>query len=316
MDSPFDTLRRSFENTIANWPLLLMKLAEGIAAIGLIILVIAVSVVPLIWAGVSLSAAPPGDTFEDFLRWLGASWPLFIVVFLAATVLVLVLVGIHSFVQAATSGVLVDGQRKAGPELLGDRKRYAAFDAESWFAHGRRHWWTVFLIYNVVWGVAGIVMLLPLIPTAVVAWWLRDSDGIWVAGCLGLAVTLGVVIVASIIATIWSNLAIVAAVARNLDTLTSIREGGRIFRVAIADVVIVVVGLWAISAAAGMLFVAMHMSISAISMIPFAGFITLPFQIGASFVQNAISLFVGIWMMAAFATIIVREHSKRESSPL
>jgi hypothetical protein len=56
------------------------------------------------------------------------------------------------------------------------------------------------------------------------------------------------------------------------------------------------------------------MSISVVSMIPFAGFITLPFQIGASFVQNAISLFLGVWMVAAFASIVIREYSKRESN--
>lgn len=316
MSSPFDVLRRSFDNTVANWPLVLMKLAELMAAIVLIVVAVAISLAPIIFAGVSLSAAPAGDTPEEFLRWLGASWPLFVVVFVVATVLVLVLVGVHAFVQAATIGIALDGDRAAGPAIEGDRKRYGAFAAEKWVAHGKRHWWTAFLVYNVVWGIAGLVMMLPLLPTALAAWWLRDGNGLWITGCIGLAITAGVALIVGMIAFVWSNLAIVAAVARDLETGSAIRDGGRIFRSAIVDVIVVVVGLWAISAATGMMFVAAHMSISAVSMIPLAGFITLPFQFGASFVQNAISLFLGIWMMAAFATIVVREYSNRESSPV
>lgn len=314
MNSPFDLLRRAFESTMANWPLVLMRLAEVMVLVMLVAGAVVVSLVPLIFAGASLADQPYGDTPEDFVRWLTSSWPLFAVIFIGLTIVVLAAVAIHSFVQAAVAGVLLEADRAAGTEMLAPRPAFRVFTAQKFLEYGRRHWWVTFLIYNVVWGVAGLIMILPAIPALLAAWHWRNSEAIFVAGCIGAVATLSVAFVCSIVAWIVSNIAIIAAVNRDLDTSTAIAESWRVIRAAFLEILVVVVALQAISMAVAMLFVMMHMSISAISMIPFAGLITIPFQIGASVFQNAVSLFVGIWMTAAFASIIIREYARRESA--
>ena len=64
--SATDVLRRGFDSTLANWPMILIRIAEGIVFVGIILVSIVAAIVPIaVSAGISrydvTNAANPAE---------------------------------------------------------------------------------------------------------------------------------------------------------------------------------------------------------------------------------------------------------------
>ncbi|MDP9190526.1 MAG: hypothetical protein M3P06_02340 [Acidobacteriota bacterium] len=203
----FDVLRRGADNTIANWQLILIRIAGMLVFAVLTVLAVIVALVPiLVSVGIELSNLTTIDDVEGALFSLMEKWILLVWIFVAISVLLLIFIALHSFVVAGSARVYVDAERMAGPALTGARSRFRAFSMERWLAGGKDGWWTVFWIYNVAWGLAGLILLIPLLPTMLGVLMLHEKPPAAVTvGCAGLVITVLLMLIVGPLTGIWVN---------------------------------------------------------------------------------------------------------------
>lgn len=298
-----EVLRRGFESAIANWPLIALRIAESVLFMILIIASIVAAVVPVL---VSIGlAAFNVDKPEESAAAIGSALVEHVAVFLwialgALLVLFLMLV-IHSFVVAGCAQTLVDADRSRGTLKV--------FSMERWLSGGKHSTWTVFWIYNITYGTTMLIVLVPLVITIAAMLALHDTQAAaLVAGCLGLAVSLFLFVIACVVGAIWSLKAIILAVERNLGASDAAKlawteakaDFGRHFAVAFVLLVISFGGAMTI----GMF--------SAVFSMPSAhdAFLSLAFapaRVVMSLLQSAFGAAVGMWMLASFAALSDRQ---------
>jgi len=148
----FDVLRRSVDNTIANWQLILIRFGEMLLFGVLAILTMIAAFMPILVAvGIEISKLTTISDVENAALALMEKWYLLGWVVVAILVLMTVVVAIHAFVEAGSARVYVDAERIAGPAMTGARSRFRVFSTERWLAGAKDGWWTLFWIYNIAW---------------------------------------------------------------------------------------------------------------------------------------------------------------------
>ena len=218
----FDTLRRGLDNTIANWQVSLIRFAEALLFAAIAAGALLLMLLPILASiGLAITDLDTPEAIEDALSTLWQRGMILLWIFVIVSVLILAFIALHSFVEAGCARVIVDADRIAGPAVSGPRSRYAVFSMERWLTGARKGFWDVFWIYNFVWGVGGLVLLVPLLPAIVVIWLIRENTGAAIVlGCLTLIVVFLMCLVIAIVLGMWGNRAIVEwALGRN-----SIRE--------------------------------------------------------------------------------------------
>ena len=309
----FDLLRRGFDNTLANWQLSLIRFLEaflfmviGVLSVILILLPIFVSF------GIHAGDFDTPEDIESAMSVLLSKWVLLVWLLVGITVLLLVLMLIHSFIEAGVARVFVDGDRNAGDGLNGQRTRYAAFSMQRWLEGGKSGWWTVFWIYNVLWGVGLLVILIPLLGVIAAAI-LLGSAGTEAGGglavlvsCFGLLATMLLSIALMIVLAIWGNRAIVDWAVYRTTAMEAIRYAGRSIRADLGRHAGVAVCIFVIAMAASMFFstfgfftgIGDHFGRSDIIML-----VTAPMRILTSLLNSAVSAVIGSWFVASFASL-------------
>jgi hypothetical protein len=309
----FDVLRRALDNTLANWPLIAIRLAETIIFFIVTFVAIIAIVVPiLVSVGLNLANLNTPDDVANAIFNLGAKWVLILWIVLGVSVLLAVFVAMHAFVEAGSARVYVDAERLAGPAVEGARSRFRVFSMERWLAGAREGWWTLFWIYNIGWTVGSAILLVPLLPTFLIMYSLQDAQpGAAVAtGCLGLLLTLLLFMVVALITTIWINRSIADWAVRPASTRDALAAGwtavkgdfGRLFLIAIAVFVV---------AMAGSTFFASFSFFStfgsAVSDSPTVMLMMLPIRIIATLCSSAFSAAISSWFLAAYSSVAVEQ---------
>ena len=298
-----DVIRRGFENTIANWQLIVIRIAEamlfGIVAIGAVFAI----VVPLlvsagVWGMQLTDARNAADAVTNFLMF---HWMIVVWILVIATVLLCVFALVHSFVVAGAARVLLDGEAKG---IAGVRTTYSAFTMDRWLAGGRAAWWTVFWIYNLAYGAAALVMLIPALALLIAVLLLGGSPAAIVAGCLGLVLTIFVGVISAFAAGLWCQKAIVLAVRRSMAAGDALHEAWdearddatRHFAVALIMFVLGIGGVGVIGTLSIMITLPG-------TTFPMVGILFLPIRLLVSVIQCAIGAAVGNWTIASFAAL-------------
>ena len=303
-----DVLRRALDDVIANWPLILLRIGEAIvltiiavAAIFIILVPIAVSI------GISAASIHSPDDIEHALLLLMDKWMLLVWVLVAASILLLLFVAIHSFVEAGCARVYVDAEKLAGPSNEGHRSRFKIFSMERWMAGGAAGWWKVFWIYNIAWGFAGLIFLIPLIPTALLMFIFRETPEILIGtGCAGLAVTFLLMIVVGVLTGMWTNRATVDWAANGTDATESLATARKALRAdfgrhVLITLAAIVIGMAGSSFFASFGFVATFGQ--AMDRHGMFSLITLPIRLVGSLGSTAFSAIVTSWYVAAYAAL-------------
>jgi len=111
-----EVIRRGFDNTLANWPLIVIRVVEGIVSIVLAVATLFAAVIPVVAsAGLSDWHVPSGaDPRQAIVDLLVEHFPLFFYLLVLMFVVIGVWIAIHSYVTAGCVAVLVDGERNAG----------------------------------------------------------------------------------------------------------------------------------------------------------------------------------------------------------
>ena len=302
----FDVLRRGLDNTVVNWPLIALRLGETLL-FGLItvVAVIAALLPLLVSIGIRIANIDTPEDAAEAMVMLMQRWMLLVWIVVVAAVLLLFFLAVHAFVQAGSARVYVDGERIAGPHVEGERSRFRVFSMDRWMAGGGAGWWTVFWIYNLAWGVAGLVLLIPLLPTAILMFVLREQQGALVAtGCIGLLATLLFVIVVGIITGMWTNRAIAHWAVYASGASESLATGWRAMFADFGRHLLVMLAVLVVGFAGSMFFASFSMFASFGETIGDSGTfvaLTLPIRIFGSLLSSIFSAAVSSWYLASYA---------------
>lgn len=302
-----DVLRRGLDSTIANWQLLLLRLAETML-IGLLALagVVAIIVPILVSIGLSRIDLKNADNAAELLTAiLVQHWIVLVYILVAITLALTVVIGVHAFVAAGVARIFVNAERAAGRAGT-PRQRFAVFSIEQWAAGGRDAWWPVFWIYNIAYGVASIIVMVPLIPLGLLIVFTQGAPAALVVSCLGLIVLGFITIIVLVVTNIVCQKAIVLVVQRPIDATTALRVAWRAMRNDFARhfgvafiMMVLTVGGTGVLAALSFGFAAPG------SAAPFAMFLFMPVRLAISFASSVYSAAVSNWFIASFAALTV-----------
>lgn len=285
-------------------------MAEQVAIVVLIAAGALLLIVPFVMTGVlsdvaDLSGNPFQMAVELFLR-----NPLTLIgAFAALLVVVTVVFALHCFVQAGTVGIYLDSASTA-PASTNLRDAFSAFSTDTFIAYGRRFWWPLFLIVNIIWGVFGILLLGPVSGAIVLFFRFNEEPEAVAWGCSLLALFVLLLIVVGVFATIWSDLSTALCVRRNLGVRDSLRSALTLMLRRFTDLLIVVVILVAISFGVSIVFAAIFGVIGIVSMLPIMAILTLPIQIVLSLLQSITSVFISCWFLAAVVAIVIDDEAR------
>lgn len=305
-----DIIRRGFDSAVVNWPALLIRIAESVVFVIIAVAAVFALIVPLfVSIGLShLDLANAEDAASALVRLLVEHWMILVYVALLATAVLIVFIAVHSFVQAGLAHIFGDAERAAGA-LPVSRIRLRAFNIDRWLEGGWRSWWPVFLIYNIAWTFAGLVMLVPLIVVVALMLLARQSGAAVAVGCLGLVASFFVIMIVAVLTGIWTQKAIVLSVLRRLGAIDSLGDAwrdalgdfGRHFAVAFVMLVIVIGGTSVIST--------FSLAFSVPASHPFVMLAFSPIRILLSFVSSAFSAAVANWFLASFVALSAEERT-------
>jgi hypothetical protein len=306
MESPFVAVQHGFDNVLANWPLLLIRIGEQVAMIVLIVVSVLAGVLPVIFWGLGSAQVLEGvSTPEEAVEFLLGNLLPILYILVVLTIALLLAMIIHSFVQGGVVGCYIEGERRGRTNPGVARARYRVFTPDLWFRNAKRTWWPIFLIYNIVWGVFGLVLLIPLLAIALIIFLMRDSPELIALTCVGVVLLFGFLFIAAYVVHIWSTVAIVLNV-MGQRVGQALREGWTLMiRRALPFVAIVVIALAVSVSAFGSVFGA-SFAVGLVSHVPGFGIVTLPLQVVISLLQTAVSIVVYAWFLAAAVSIVLQ----------
>jgi hypothetical protein len=301
-----DVLRRGFDSTIANWPVIALRIAESVVLIGIVIVSIIVAIVPaVVAAGLSKdeivnSSDPPAA----IVGWLIGHLMLFVWMFALAFIVLGVLLAIHAFVEGGAAQIYVDAERNAKRASVAGRDAFRAFSVDRWLAGGAASWWRIFWLYNWAWSVGLLFVLVPLMLTIAGLVLISDTVGRVVVGCAGLAIAIFVLIPVAIVVSIWCAKAITICVARSLPARESLRIAWRAVRDDLGRHVAVAVIAFVVSMALNSVVSAFSipMTISSHHLPSLELFFT-PVRLASGIVQSMVSAAIGSWLIACFVSM-------------
>jgi hypothetical protein len=300
-----DVIKRGLANVLANWPLLLIRIAEAMVFLAVIVVSVVAMVVPVA-ISIGLSKFDPRDV--DSAAALGQAllghWPIILFLLVGVTLVFGVLIAIHSFVQGASSRIYLDGERRAGGVLaVPPRAHFAAFAPERWFAGGAAAWWSIFWIYNIAWTIVMAIVLLPLLAVLAIVVGGQAAAPAIVAGCALLVLTGLFFVALAIVTSVWTIKAMVIAVDRGLGAPTALSAAWTAFRGDAGRNLIVLVVLFVLMVGGGGLLGGLSAGFSFTHRLPSVALMLLPAQIVVSLVQSIFSSFMDSWLMASFAAL-------------
>ncbi len=305
-----DVLRRGILSTLANWPVILTRVAESLVLFGAVVVAIIGCVVPLlVSAGIGAWELPatPKNAWEMMARIFAQHAALFAYLFLFILAIGLVMVVVHAFVSAGVTRIFVDAERAAPdtPELR--REQFAAFTLERWSEGGRAAWLRLFWIYNGTWGLYGLILLGPTLLVALLmsaAIGAENTAAIVAASCGGLVLLVGIAVLVGVVISIWTQKAVVVCVARDVSAAEALRSGWAEVRADFLRHFLVYLLITVVATGAS--------SVLSSAFAPFTfgarvnnivALLTGPLQIVSFAVQMAIGNAVASWLIACYAAM-------------
>jgi hypothetical protein len=307
-----DVLRRGFDNTFANWPLLVLRLGETFVFAGIIFAAVVAVVVPiLVSVGLSvasltdLRSAVDTDNLQALLPRVAAIVGYILLVTLVVGV---VLTAIHALLVAGCARVYADGEGTAGASLDGPRTRYRVFSLHRWWAGATAGWWTVFWIYNLAWAAGSVVLLIPLLPTLVLLLLLQGTpEAAAGIGCLGLVATILLAVVVGVWVSIWSTRAIANWAHRRTGAREALATANKAIRADLGrhlliGLAVLVVGMAGSAFFASFSFAGTFATIASRNQ-PIFGLVALPVRLLGWILSSAFSAAIGSWFLASYSAL-------------
>jgi hypothetical protein len=301
-----DVLRRGLDTTIANWPVIVLRIAESLVYAAIIIAGILAAIVPaIVAAGLSAddirNSSDPGGAVVE---WLVGHVMLFVWIFALAFIVLGIMIAIHSFVEGASARIYVEGERAAAKRSGAVRDDLSVFTFDRWLAGGAASWWQIFWVYNLAWSVTLMLVLVPLIITIIIMLAISDTVGRVVVGCSGVALAVLILIPTGIVTSIWCKKAITICVARAVGARDALRQGWREFKADLGRHLAVAVIVFVISMALNSLVsgFSVPMNIGQ-HKFPTMALMFAPVRVIAGVIQGMIGAAISSFFLACFVSM-------------
>lgn len=282
--------------------------------VGLIVAGALLAVVPFIMTGaLSELSDRSGDPVQMAIGFFLQNPLMIIGALIALTIVLTGVTALHAFVRAGTVGIYLDSASSGTPLATPLREALSSFSTETFISYGRRFWWVVFLIFNVIWGIFSIILLAPLAGAILLFTQMSENHQAMVWGCLLLVLIFLIFVVAGIVATIWTDVAVALSIRRNLGVRDSLHAALALIMRRFMDLLIVIGLLIVISIGVWIVFATIFGVIGVVSMLPIMAILTLPIQIVLSLVQSMASMFLSCWFLAAVVAIVVTDDEGARS---
>jgi hypothetical protein len=220
----------------------------------------------------------------------------------------LIILAVYAFVSAGVARILVDAERAAPAGAEARREQFAVFRFGRWLEGARTLWLRVFWIYNGTWGLYGLIVLVPLLITALLMYAANRAEnplGIAAAGCFGFALTVIVALPLAYVFGAWTEKAVVVCVTRELTARAALRSGWDEMRRDFLRHFLVFFLISLISAGVGVALSGFFAPLASVAA-PTRDLWTLffgPVQIVSIGVRLAVSSAVDVWIVACFAAM-------------
>jgi uncharacterized membrane protein len=302
-----EILRRGFESMLANWPLLLLRIAESIVMIIVTLVAIVAVIVPIVMSftgGESFPQGDPNDLATFFVTVIAGHLAMILYILLLIMIVATVWICVHSFVEAGSARVYIDSMQRNAAAAAPTRNELNAFTLPRWAEGGKDGWWAVFWIYNIAWAIAFVILIIPIVLFGGLTILFRESGPMAaVTGCLGVFVLLVVMLPVGVVTAICTQKAIVNVFAKGTGASDSLRLAWRELRsdfgrhLAVAAVAFVVtIGLAIVVSSFSMMAQFGHSSPS---------IMMIPLQFSSSIINSIFGAAIGAWFLACFAALAV-----------
>jgi hypothetical protein len=323
-----EVLRRGLDTTIANWPVILLRITESVLFAGIVIAAILAAVIPaVVAAGLSkddiVNSADPGGAV---LEWVTGHIMLFVWIFALGFIVLGVMIAIHSFIEGASTQIYVDAERAAkrrssptspSPESENPtgavsrpdrpaqpRDDFRAFTFDRWLSGGASSWWRIFWVYNLAWSVSLIAVVVPLIITMIAMLAVSDTVARVIIGCAGVGLAVLILIPVGIATSIWCKKAITICVARAMSANESLRLGWREFRADLGRHLAIAVIVFVLSMALNSLVSAFSVPMNITQhKVPDLTLMFAPVRIATGVLQGMIGAAVSSFFLACFVSM-------------
>lgn len=216
----FRYTRRGLENLLGNWQLILIASAESVVLFAVVFL-------PFIVFGYSKwkASASVDEFLESILQMYVAVFEnplILLVLFVAVIVVGTVALVVHSMVISGIVRVYIDGEVRMGSsEEVSYDVRPKTFSLSQWWTAAKAYWFEVFLIYNIVWGLSALIILVPIVPLLILAFTSSGDDRLLVILLAGGGIWLLLTVIVAFFSRAWSHLAIARAIEDDLGVISS-----------------------------------------------------------------------------------------------
>lgn len=297
-----DCVRRGFQSFLALWPLLLVRLVETIV------------IVFVMGGGLLLSMIPLGLTidFDDLESWVDdpegvaewflSNWGTVLYLMIAMLVLAGIAVLIHSYFEAGVVSLYLDHIRRGVSFPWSEGWSRFSLDAFTQAALARG--WAVFLVYNIVWGVAGGILLIPLGLMLAVLLIFRDSPAAIVFTCFGLVVVLILGILVSIIATVWAQVALTLTAGDRRGPVESSSLAGDMMRARLGVTILTVIITYAVIIGISSVTSTLNLGFTVLEEVPGAFAVAIGLQVMLFLFNSVVSTVLGLWTAGVWAAFV------------
>jgi len=309
LTDPFTIIRRGIASTLANWPLLFVQFAElvilVIVMLGGLVAAIAAVGLSVDWDAIRDIGSPgsnPGAIAEAAAQWLVANSTAAAMIGIVVFVLFGIVCLIHSYFQAGVTGVFVEHERRG--ETWSWREGWQRFQLQRVIDNALARGWRVFWVYNIVWSVAGLFLLVPLIVILAIVLIIGENGAALVVACCGMLFVLLFGIVLAIITGVWAQVAITICVGTPRGAVESSSAAGDLIRARLGAVVVVMLIFVAASIGVSTVSSTMGLAFDSAGLMPGGDLLVLPLRIAFTFVSSLASSVLGLCLAACFAIIV------------
>lgn len=286
---------------------MLIRVAESVLFIGIGIAAVVAAIVPLaLSAGFgdwNRTKVDPDAIVQSIVALLTLHWMIVVYILLVVMVVVTIFVAIHGAIEAGSARIYLDGEAAVPASAVPAREQYAVFTMERFLDGVRAGWWETFWIYNLAWTVAAVIILLPVIATALVMLAVGANAGSLVLGCLMGVVMVFLIFIVALLASVWVQKAVLHVVGRGLPARRALSEArwqigsdlGRHVGLALIMLVLAIGGAIVI----GSMSAGLSLGQDSLTW----QLLTSPLRLAASFLNTAYSAAVASWFMACLAAI-------------
>lgn len=305
-------IQRAFDSTLANWPLILIRIASSVAmtlvAVAAVIPVVAIFVI----AGVSASLAD-FETSSSMLEWAMSNILLLLAIIAILTIGVAVAIAIHAFVTGGVAGIYLEADF-AAPRDAWTRRDLDRFSPELWLRHGAATWWRIFLIYNITWGLFLLLLTLPLLLIIPILLLIGSPEAMAIIGCAAVIFGMMALVAGSIFVHVWTQIAVIQQVRLRAGVVTAIRTSLRTIlrdplRIGLLAGVLILV-----SFALGAFAFGIQLVVDVGSSVSELPLLFMPTQILFSLLQSLVSVVIGSWFLASLATVVNESAAASEDT--